>query len=265
LTWYVGGVTQVSLETGLNGIQIGGQAGGSADLGGIELDAALVLDTLGGGVYSRPVNSGDFILRWNDQVLSTTPIPFEWAAISSGVVEAVVMDSFRVLQDVESILLVPTIDVASPANLQVYAGTSSAIVDMSLTAPGSLGVESGLRFRVQDSNNYWRMYFDSGGAFKVDLVTSGTPSNQINVAAVITTSATRRIRVRATNTTLDFYTKNGATWTKRGATLTSSVLQAYSDVVPEIGAGWTGANLRSDPTYSTAITGLLNKWLAIVP
>jgi hypothetical protein len=109
------------------------------------------------------------------------------------------------------------------------------------------------------------MYFDSAGAFKVDLVTNGTPVNQINVAGVITTSATRRIRVRATNTTLDFYTKNGTAWTKRGGTLTSSVLQAYSDAVPEIGVGWTGANLRSDPTYSPAITTLLTAWLAIQP
>lgn len=266
LRWRAGGVEQVSLETGLNSIQIGGQPGGSADLGGAEQDAALVLDTVGGGVYSRLTGSGDFILRWLDQVSSTTPLLGAWSAITNSAVEAVVMDSFRLLQDVESILLTPTINVASPVNMTVYEGTSSAINDIALTAPGSLGVEAGLRFRVQDDDNYWRAYFNNAGAFVVDLVTGGSPANQIPaIAGVITTGAARRIRVRCTDTTLDFYTKNGTAWTKRGGTLTSSVLQGYSDVVPEIGAGWTGANLRSDPTYSPEITALLNAWLAIQP
>lgn len=261
LRWRVGGVEQLTLETGLSIINIGGSTG-PADLGGIELDAALVLDTVGGGVYSRAANTGDFILRWLDQVSSASPLPASWSAVSVGVPEIVTLDSFGVWQDPNSVLLVPTISEAAPVNAQVYTGTASAIVDMSVTAPGSLGVECGVIFRRQDASNYWRMYFDSAGAFKVDSVVAGTPTNRVNVAGVIVAGATRRMRVRMTDSNLDFYTKNGTSWTKRGATITSSVLQAYNGVVPDIGAGWTAANLRSDPTYSAAITNLLEAWLS---
>ena len=164
-------------------------------------------------------------------------------------------------QDEENILLLPSLSVASPINNNVYStSTPSAMIDMSLTAPGSLGVEAGVRFHIQDSSNYWRMYFDSAGAFKVDVVTSGTPSNQVNVAAVITAGATRRIRAKLYTNRLEFHTKSGSTWTKRGSTLTSSVLDAYDDVMPEIGSGWSASNLRVDPTYSAQITSLLDLW-----
>ena len=227
-------------------------------------DFALVFDnTLGGGIFARVAGTGDFILHWVDQVGGGINYAAGWSAIGAGVVTTTI-ESLGVWQDYEDILLIPQINVASPVNGQVYTGTANAIVDVSVTAPGSLGIQCGLIFRRQDASNYWRAYFDASGAFNVDSIVAGVATPRITpVAGVISAGATRRIRVKTVDNTLEFFTKNGTTWTKRGATVTSSILAAYNGVVADIGSGWSAANLRSDATYSGAITTLLNAWLAL--
>jgi hypothetical protein len=257
----------LAFESGFDFYNIGGDfiainTGFSATRG----DFALVFDdTLGGGVFGRAAGAGNFVLHWLDQVGNKSNMGAGWSAIAAGTPtpDVVSLESLGVWQDYENVLLVPQINVASPVNSQVYTGTANAIVDISVTAPGSLGVEAGLIFRRVDGNNYWRAYFDASGAFKVDRVVVGVATNHINVAGVISAATTRRIRVKLVDNTIEAFTKSGTTWTKRGSTITNTTHQNATDVVVDIGSGWSVSNLRSDATYSTAITTLFNAWLAL--
>lgn len=144
----------------------------------------------------------------------------------------------------------PTLNVSSPINANLYTGDADGQIDINLTSAGTILTSGGLRFRVQDASNYWTMYLDTAGAFKIDKVVTGTPSNQINVAGVTSTSSLRTIRARFRADKLDFFSLSGSQWTKRGSTLTDSTFQSATGIQPEFGADWTAANLIAKPMSS---------------
>jgi hypothetical protein len=148
-----------------------------------------------------------------------------------------------------------TLNVASPL-VQDYTATADQITDLDLTAPGTITTEAGLIYRKQDASNYWREYFDVLGAYRVDSVAAGTPTNRTNVAAVIAVGQTRTIRVSTHGNLHDHYTFSGTTPSKRGNQLSFSTYAAEATVQPDIGAGWTAANLRSYPRISSNYDGL---------
>lgn len=145
---------------------------------------------------------------------------------------------------------IATLNVASPA-VQDYAATADQIIDLTLTAPGSITAEAGIIYRKLDTSNYWRAYFNTSGAFRVDSVSGGVATNQINVAGVIAAGQTRTIRIICEDSLHDAYTQSGSTWTKRGSQLNVSHQNTQAAVQPDIGAGWTAANLRSYPRTSS--------------
>lgn len=146
---------------------------------------------------------------------------------------------------------IATLNVASPA-VQDYTATADLIAEITLTAPGTITTEAGLIYRKQDASNYWRAYFNTSGAFRVDSVTAGAATNRVNVAGVITTSATRTIRIVAGGNLHDYYTQSGTTWTKRGTQVSNSSFATQTTIQPDIGSGWTAANQRSYPRVSSA-------------
>jgi hypothetical protein len=76
---------------------------------------------------------------------------------------------------------------ASPSGS--YTGTGDQLLDVTLTAPGTISTEAGVKYRVQDVNNYWRVYFNTSGALRVDSVEAGVATNRANVAGMISGSA----------------------------------------------------------------------------
>jgi hypothetical protein len=140
-----------------------------------------------------------------------------------------------------------SVNVASPVSLAEHTATADQIVELTVTAPGVLANECGIRYRITDANNYWRAYFNSAGAFRVDSVSAGVATNRINVAGVIAGAGTATIRVICEGSLHDAYTLAGTTWTKRGSQLNVSHQNSSTNVTAEIGAGWTVANLRSYP------------------
>lgn len=137
-----------------------------------------------------------------------------------------------------------------------YTATADQLIELTLTAPASITTEAGFRFRVVDADNYWRAYFDTSGAFLVDSVEAGTPTNRISVAAVITGSATRTIRIISDGTAQNAFSAASGTWTKRGAQLTNDIHTTATGIETDIGAGWTAASLRSYPRTSSQYTVL---------
>lgn len=134
------------------------------------------------------------------------------------------------------------LNVASPSGS--YTGVANALIEMALTAPGSITTEAGFRFRVVDANNYWRAYFNTSGAFRVDSVEAGAATNRISVAGVITGGATRTIRIISDGTAQDAFTLSTPTWAKRGSQLTNDIHTTATGIETDVGAGWTAANLR---------------------
>ena len=147
---------------------------------------------------------------------------------------------------------IATLNVASPA-VQDYTATADQILDLTLTAPaGSITTEAGIIYRKLDANNYWRAYFNTAGAFRVDSVSGGVATNRVGTSGAITAGATRTIRIRMSGSRQDAYTLNNVTWTKRGAQFNVSHQDTQVTVQPQIGAGWAAPNLRSCPNTSSA-------------
>lgn len=134
----------------------------------------------------------------------------------------------------------------SAPTAQNYTSVADQILDYTLTAPsGSIGAQAGIIYRRTDANNYWRAYFDTDGSFKVDSVSSGTPTNRVNVASAISAGQTRTIRIICEGSLHDVYTLSGSTYTKRGSQVNVSHQNSATAIRPDIGAGWTSGALKS--------------------
>lgn len=200
---------------------------------------AIVLRTSGAFYFSKL--GGSWELIWIDGIASTATLYPLFANYDS----AGSMDYFNV-GDLPAPFTtdngIALLNVASPSGS--YTGVANALIEMALTAPGSITTEAGFRFRVVDANNYWRAYFNTSGALRIDSVEAGVATNRINVAGVITGGATVTIRVISDGTAQDAWSLSGTTWTKRGSQLTNNIHPTATGIETDIGAGWTAANLR---------------------
>lgn len=141
---------------------------------------------------------------------------------------------------------------ASPSGS--YTGTGDQLLDVTLTAPGTISTEAGVKYRVQDVNNYWRVYFNTSGALRVDSVEAGVATNRANVAGMISGSATRRVRVIMYGSTQRIFTETAGVWTQRASVTGNATFSTQTGITTDVGAGWTAADLRSyartSPQYS---------------
>lgn len=147
---------------------------------------------------------------------------------------------------------IAVVDVASPTHLTQYPATADAILRLTVTAPGTLANECGLRWRIQDANNYWRAYFNASGAFRIDSVSGGTPTNRLNVAGAISASQVRDIQIVSDASDHIAFTSTAgpATPHTRHGAINVSHLNLFSDVAVDVGATWSVSNLRVFPRRS---------------
>lgn len=209
-------------------------------------DLAIVLDNTGARFLFNSGGVGGWRLLWRGVNNNTASLEVVLRDVSPTAVWTA--EAARVAQLPAP--LSPTLNVVSPTE-QDYTGLADQEIDLTLTAPGSITEEAGIIYRKLDANNYWRAYFDTTGAFKVDSVLAGTPTNRISVAGVIAAGQTRTIRIRCSGSLHDAWTLATNTWTKRGAQVNVSHQNTQTTVQPDIGAGWTAANLISDPITSS--------------
>lgn len=145
---------------------------------------------------------------------------------------------------------IATVNAASPSGS--YTATADQQLNITFTSPSSITAESGIRFRVTDASNYLWAGFTTAGSFQLRRYTSGTPTNLIDVASVISTSQTRMVQINMAGSTLDAYTWSGTTPTKRGSTITESQGNTQTGITTDTGSGWTAANLLSFPRTNAA-------------
>lgn len=245
--------TSTSINYAAGAVLVGGAIAMEALNSNTDYQVALVLRSAGAFYFSKL--SGTWELMWVDSAGSTATVYPVFGNFDS----AGTLDYFRV-GDLPSPFTtdngIATVNASSPSGS--YTGTADQIIEMTLTSPGTITTEAGFRFRVLDANNYWRAYFNTSGAFRVDSVEAGVATNRINVAAVISTSQTRTIRVISDGTAQDAFTLSGATWSQRGSRLTNDIHTTQTGIATDIGAGWTAANLRSYPRTSSTYNLLDN-------
>lgn len=148
---------------------------------------------------------------------------------------------------------VATLNVASPVTATDYIGDADGIIDVTVTAPAVLANTMECRHRVLNAQNYWTMYFDNTGAFKVDLVVGGTPTNEFTAAGVIAGGGTCTMRCIMVGNRHNYYTlPAGSTWTARSLAIETvdTTFDAATGVRLATGTGWSAANLLSFPRNS---------------
>ena len=211
-----------------------------------------------GGVSAFEYLSGAWTHIWREYTNTDANIRLGiWPWTLAGGSSTVVADYFRVAQ-----LPAPfngegaTAYAASPAGS--YTGTGNQLLDVTLTAPGTITTEAGLRYRVQDASNYWRVYFNTSGALRVDSVEAGVATNRANVAGVISAGATRRVRVIMYGGTQRIFTETSGVWTQRASVTGNTTFSTQTGIATDVGAGWTAANLRSYPRTSSTYNLLDN-------
>lgn len=216
-------------------------------------DVAISLKSIGAFYWIKGGAFIDWTLIWSGTTDNTVnPYP-TLAPANGGANASVSYEYFRATQLGGAFATdngIATLNIASPISGQSYVATADQILDIDVSAPGTLANFAGIKFNVQDANNYWIAYFDNNGAFKVDTIIAGVTANRINVAGVIAGGQTRTIRVISSGSLRNAYTLSGTTWTKRGAQLNINHTNAAVNVEPIAGAGWTLSNLRSYPKES---------------
>lgn len=254
LGWYsaaTGGIapTFASYLTGVSGYRA---RYGAADIilrpsnvTGVLFPSAIVLRQTGAFLFVK--DSGVWRLLWVDASSTTSPL---WATIIDGGSDYTTENlGIRQLgSPFNSDFGLASLNVATPSGL--FDASANAVIDITIATPGSLTTDVGIKFRISDANNYWIMYISSSGAFRLDSVVAGTPTNRINVAGVISGGQTRTLRCVMHNSLLNCYTFNGTTATKQGSEINVSHNSAATGLEIIGAVGYTVSDLRVYPGTS---------------
>lgn len=140
---------------------------------------------------------------------------------------------------------VASVNVASPVAATNYTATANQVVRLTVTAPGVLAASAGLIFRGNATDG-WRAYFDSAGAFKVARIVAGVEqAASVNVATVIAAGATVTINLTMDGNLINAHSIASGAPTNRGSQINNSHQASSTNLMVEVGAGWTVSNLRS--------------------
>lgn len=219
------------------------------------IEVAIVLRSAGAFFFAKGTPLTQWTLLWLNNTITTDPVYAAGNFYNTGAT----IDYVRVCDlpaPFNSDFGIAALNVASPVSATEYTGAADALIDMTVTAPGSLDGEvttrCGFYYRADaDLTPAWHCYVDGAGAFNLDSIASdGTRTNRIAVAGVIAGGATVTLRAYAGGTRHDTYTLAGTTWTKRGAQINVSLNDTATTIEPEIPAGWSAANLRCYPRTS---------------
>jgi len=121
-----------------------------------------------------------------------------------------------------------------------------------------------LEFRRQDSSNMHRMILkrNAGGTnndLQIRTVTAGTPATPSGWTDVTSVGSIVEMKVIAYGNTLDFYTRTGTTWTKRGATLTNSSFNTQAGLAISAVASTALTAVNSSPRTSTTLAAIFDQ------
>jgi ribosomal protein S4E len=181
------------------------------------------------------------------------------------------LDSFRVLDlaapfDTDYGLATDR-KAGSVALATTFTHEGNAVIEFTNTTL-PLGNFNCVDFRIQDSNNYWRILIGSTGAFDLQEYVAGSPTYRAQVPAVV--SSGHRVVIVADGTTIRGYSNNVLRWTYSSATnfqtATGGKLSSLgssggvvSDIVsfPRTITG-SAATLLDNAAAGTASTYLLN-------
>lgn len=158
--------------------------------------------------------------------------------------------NFARIRDTALTDAIATLNLAAAVSGTLYAGLADVVADLVVTAPAVLANTCELRFRVVDDSNYLQAIFTAAGAFQINSVVAGTPTNYVNVAGVIAGGGTVRARIYAHGTSVFAQTLSGTTWTARGAVKTITELATATGIKPVAGVGWTLGELFAYPRTS---------------
>jgi hypothetical protein len=184
-------------------------------------------------------------LYWVDEATDTSSwygfdsIPTTAAGGNASDIQMIEMTSFW-----NDLYTVASVNVASPVAATNYTATANQVVRLTVTAPGVLANRAGVIFRG-DATNGWIAYCDSAGAFKVDSVAAGVPTNRINVAGVIAGGATATISLVMDGNLINAHTIASGAPTNRGTQINNSHQASSANLMVEVGVGWAVSNLRS--------------------
>jgi hypothetical protein len=135
------------------------------------------------------------------------------------------------------------VNAATAANNTDYAAVSACIIDLTITAPGTLAGSAGFQWRRVDANNYHYVGFTSTGALRAYKMVDGVLTEYgttVNHTGVITGGATRTIRIIVSAASLIRWNDwNGTTWTQRGSTQTDSAFNSAVTVRPVMESAWS--------------------------
>lgn len=224
-----------------------------------DYDVAIVLRDTGAFIFIK----GGAYTNWTllfvvlNGTTSSNMSPAFWNSAAAGTLEY-----FRA-RDVGGVFasdyIIATVRDTSVVSGDLFTGTADGIHDFEITleADPDAADEVSLNFRRQDANNKIRAILkrnagDTNWDFQVRVVTAGTPATPSGWTDVTSVGTPNAIRVIADGTTLTFFTRTTATWTKRGATLTNSSFQAEAGLEIEAATGTTLTAVSSYPRTSTA-------------
>jgi hypothetical protein len=98
--------------------------------------------------------------------------------------------------------------------LDAFSHEANCLIEFTdTTRPSASNLD--FRFRRQDATNYWQVTIDSTGAFTLNEVVAGTPTQRATAAAVV--SSGHRIVIVADSTTIKGYSNNVLRWTYSSA------------------------------------------------
>ena len=144
-----------------------------------------------------------------------------------------------------------SVNQANPPTGTNYPTTEAeGLFNMLCTTPASLAGSAELRYDVIDDSNYSVAYFNSSGAFRVDSVVGGVPTNKVNAAAVVSTSQVAGIKVSTFGTTHRFWTYDATNgWTVR--TTVTSMPAPTSAVIKAVYSSYSVTRLEAEPATVT--------------
>lgn len=102
----------------------------------------------------------------------------------------------------------------SPAAGATTTSTADAVIDFTMPTAPTAGAAS-IRFRKQDTNNYWQLDIQSSGALTLYERVAGTPTLRANAAASVADGY--RYIVVTEGTTIKGYSNNTLRWTYSSA------------------------------------------------
>lgn len=229
---------------------------------------AFVLFANGGAIYAKGGIFGtSWVLVWTEHFNSTdTPLYPMFQGVSTTDAEFEYAHIIDLPATFTGEYSLATVRDTTLASADTFTGTADGEHSFEFTLPASpaAGDEVVLQFRRQDATNYRKAYIKRNAGntawdFLEDRIVAGVATNEI--AAVTNVGSVVELKVTAVGNLMDFYTRTGTTWTKRGAQVNNSTFAAEVGLGITAVAGTTLTAVNSIPrAVSAALIAVLDTY-----